>query len=128
MSKRILVVDDDAAIRDSLRLTLERAGYRATTVDGGEKAIDAFRTDQFDLVLLDLKMPEMDGIETLRALRKLDAEVPIYIVTAFHEEYFDRLSALTEAQISFQLMMKPLDGDQVRTLVREILTDEVGPD
>ncbi|MEX2203541.1 MAG: response regulator transcription factor [Actinomycetota bacterium] len=81
MNERVLLVEDDASIRESTALGLERAGFRVTTAADGREAVDRFRRDGFDLVVLDLMLPEMDGFEVCRQLRR-ESGVPIVMLTA----------------------------------------------
>lgn len=79
----ILVVDDDEMVRYVLTEKLSESGFTATAVCDGHGAVELFRGTVFDAVLLDLKMPGMDGIETLKELRKQDPDIPVIMVTAF---------------------------------------------
>lgn len=81
VNERVLLVEDDASIRESTALGLERAGFRVTTAADGREAVDRFRRDGFDLVVLDLMLPEMDGFEVCRQLRR-ESGVPIVMLTA----------------------------------------------
>lgn len=121
MDKRILVIDDDEAIRKSFVLTLEDEGYQVDTAESGERGLVMKRSSDYDLIFLDLKMPGMDGVETLRRLRKIDRDVPIYIITAFHREFFDRLKQAKEERIDFELLRKPIDSERLVLMVKSIL-------
>lgn len=79
----ILVVDDDEMVRYVLTEKLQEHGFSVTAADNGLSAVELFSSALFDAVLLDLKMPGMDGIETLTELRKLDPHIPVIMVTAF---------------------------------------------
>ncbi len=91
MSKRILIIDDDEAVRRSFILAFEDIGFKVDTAESGEKGLQMKNQAEYDLIFLDLKMPGMDGVETLRQIRKNDKKVPIYIFTAFHKEFMDQL-------------------------------------
>jgi len=87
-NERILVVDDERDIRELLEYNLKREGYRVTTVASGEDALAAARRGGYDLILLDLMLPGMDGLAVCRALKK-DAStegVPVVMLTAKGEE------------------------------------------
>ncbi|HXM70750.1 MAG TPA: response regulator, partial [Thermoanaerobaculia bacterium] len=77
----VLIVDDESAIRDSLRMILEYEGYRVEEAGGGPQALARIADRLPDAVLLDVKMPEMDGIEVLRAMRERGYDVPVLVVS-----------------------------------------------
>ncbi len=79
----ILVVDDERVMRDLLEKSLLRLGYDVTAVDSGEKALDLLEINRFDLVMLDVVMPGMDGFEVCRELRR-HSEVPVVMLTALN--------------------------------------------
>ncbi len=83
IGQEIAVVDDDNVIRDGLRRILEGAGYQVETFARGQLAIDRMAKKTFDLVLSDLKMPGLNGIEVLKEIRALQPEVPIIIITGY---------------------------------------------
>src|SRR5471030_215429 len=78
---RILIIDDEAAIRDSLRMTLEYEGYDVLTAATGQEGLALAERDAPDLVVLDVKMPGMDGIEVLDRLRAMNETLPIVVVS-----------------------------------------------
>src|SRR5437870_12816390 len=78
---RILVIDDEAAIRDSLRMTLEYEGYDFVGAATGQEGIALAERDAPDLVLLDVKMPGMDGLEVLDRLRAMNEALPIVVIS-----------------------------------------------
>ena len=73
--KKVLVIDDQEAIRKSFELALRRTPYLVETADSGMAGLDKFRQEKHDLIYLDLKMPGMSGVETLRALREIDFQI-----------------------------------------------------
>jgi len=77
----ILIVDDDPAVQITIRLLLERAGYRVTVAGDGHKGLALFEAGQFDLLFLDIFMPGMDGLETMRHLRARQPPVPIIVIS-----------------------------------------------
>lgn len=92
MAPRILVVDDDSHIRDVICFALEKAGMSTVTARDGVQALDAFRRQPAELVVLDIGMPEMDGLEVCRQLRRT-SEVPILFLSARDDE-IDRVLGL----------------------------------
>ncbi len=126
MSKRILVIDDEEAIRKSFALSLEDSGYQVDGAESGEVGIDMEKKKPYDLIFLDLKMPGLNGVETLRELRKINKEVPIYIITAFYGEFFDQLRQAEKEAISFEVMKKPIGAEQITLVVKSILEGPIG--
>ena len=86
MTESILVVDDDPTVSDVVRRYLERAGYSVTLAGDGPDALTAYEKSRPDLVVLDLMLPGIDGLEVCRRLRNESAEVPIVMLTALGEE------------------------------------------
>ena len=87
--RRILVVDDQESMRTLLKDMLEVIGYEVTVAEGGEEALRLMEAGEFDLVLTDLNMPSMDGTALLRAIKAINAELPVVIITGygtFHTE------------------------------------------
>lgn len=84
---RILVVDDNMVNRDMLQRRLEREGYEVDSAENGIQALEMLERQKYDLVLLDILMPEMDGYDVLRALKihKRLKEIPVIMLTAVHE-------------------------------------------
>ncbi len=118
---RVLVVDDEESVRDAFADALEDLPYKVETVSGGEEALAKVKSSPADLIFLDLKMPEMDGVEVLHHIREMDKTVPIYIVTAFHGEFLERLQAAEEAGLAFQLLHKPIGQEAIRKVARGVL-------
>jgi CheY-like chemotaxis protein len=84
--RRLLVVDDDPALLTMLRILLEYSGYDVTTATDGREALDVAQTANFDLILLDLEMPVMNGREFYGAYRTRDQRTPIVIISAYEAE------------------------------------------
>lgn len=122
MEKRILIIDDDAAVRDAFELALDGEGYLLETAENGEKGVELAGAERPDVVFLDLKMPGMDGVDVLEKLNEIHSGLQVYIVTAFHQEYFDRLQSASDRGIAFELARKPLSGDQIRAIAQASLS------
>lgn len=93
MNKRILLVDDEPAILDVCRRYLEREGYLVVTAANGEEALQLWRANDFQVIILDLMMPYVDGWKVCEEIRQSD-DIPIVFLTAKGEEY-DRIVGLT---------------------------------
>jgi two-component system alkaline phosphatase synthesis response regulator PhoP len=114
---RILVVDDDPAIVKLVRAYLEQAGYQVLVAYDGNKALHIARHDKPDLVVLDLMLPEMDGWDVCRALRK-ESEVPVIMLTARVEES-DKLVGLELGADDY--VTKPFSPRELVARVRTVL-------
>lgn len=101
---RIVLVDDDQYVLDSTATLLRISGLDVTSVDSGEKALAALGREKFDLVLTDVNMPEMTGIELLRHIRAQDEEIPVILMTAYAELNI-AVSAVKEG--AFDFIIKP---------------------
>ena len=121
MSKRVLIIDDEEGIRRSFSLSLEDTGYEVEAVASGEEAIEMAQGTKYDLIFLDLKMPGLNGVQTLRELRKIDKDVPVYIVTAFHAEFFDQLKSVEQDGIEYELLRKPVESADLVAVTKGIL-------
>ncbi len=117
MSKKILVVDDEKKIVSVVRGYLEQAGFAVVTASNGQQALTVFRHEKPSLVLLDLGLPEIDGLDVARTLRK-ESSVPIIMVTARIEET-DRLIGLELGADDY--ILKPFSPREVVARVRAVL-------
>jgi DNA-binding response OmpR family regulator len=123
---RILVVEDDARIRSSMRLALEDEGYTVEDVVSGEAAISAFTDEPFELVLIDLMLPGIDGFETCRSLRRVST-VPIIMVTARSDTHdvVAGLEAGADDYVTKPFVAKELAA-RIRALLRRSRPDQEG--
>jgi DNA-binding NtrC family response regulator len=121
MGKRIIVIDDQVDIRNSFQLALEDTEIEVDTAESGAAGLEKLVSKHYDLVCLDLKMPGMNGVETLHAIREKSIDVPVYIITAFHQEFFKELAEAQEKGYNFELLKKPLAMDEIRQITCAIL-------
>jgi DNA-binding response OmpR family regulator len=117
MSKHILLVDDDALMRRSLAFNLEQAGYRASTAGDAENALRLARRDPPDLILLDIGLPGMDGLDALNSFRQ-EADTPIIFVTARRRELDQALGLELGAD---DYVTKPFDLSVLLARVKAVL-------
>ncbi len=117
MAKRILVVDDDALLRRSLSFNLERAGFRASTAAAAEDALAMARREPPDLVLLDIGLPGMDGLDALRRFRE-HLRVPVILLTARRRE-LDQVLGLELGADDY--VIKPFDLDVLLARIKAVL-------
>jgi CheY-like chemotaxis protein len=116
LMKKILVVDDEENIRELYRIEFEDMGYAVTVVSDGTQALTKLDAEKFDLVTLDMRMPDIDGIETLRKMKEKDSKLPIIICTAYEEYKQDFGSWCSEAYV-----VKSADTSLLRDTVKKIL-------
>jgi len=121
MSATILVVDDEPGIRQLLGEILTDEGYTVTAVDCGEAVVELFARDSFDLVILDVALPGMDGIEVLRQLRSAGQRVPVVAVSG-HASPEQAVAAVKEGAVDF--LEKPLALERVLVTVANALTQD----
>lgn len=119
---RILVVDDDPHIRDVLRFALVREGYLVTEAADGRAALAAVERDAPDLIVLDILMPEMDGLEVCRAIRK-DAAIPIIFLSSKDDEV-DRIVGLELGGDDY--MKKPFSPRELVARIKAVLRRGAG--
>ncbi|MCA9291803.1 MAG: sigma-54-dependent Fis family transcriptional regulator, partial [Phycisphaerales bacterium] len=107
---RILIVDDKEMMRDSVATTLARKGYTVVTAAGGRAALEKLEKRPPDVVITDLQMPEMNGIELLAEVARIDDQVPVIFMTAF-----GTVETAVEAmkQGAFDYITKPFSGDEL---------------
>ena len=117
MSQKILVVDDELDIVKVVRAYLEQSGFRVITASDGQQALAVFRHEQPDLIVLDLNLPKMDGLDVCRAIRR-ESNVPIIMLTARVEET-DRLIGLEIGADDY--IVKPFSPREVVARVRTVL-------
>src|SRR5881397_1859995 len=113
----ILVVDDDPGVRESFRLILEDH-YDVLDVPDGPQAIETVRASQVDLVLLDIRLPEMDGIEVLERIKQIDEQVEVILVTAVKTVK----TAVAAMKLgAFDYVTKPFDEEELLATIRRAL-------
>jgi two-component system response regulator QseB len=120
---RVLVVEDDRMIAKGLHTALKQDGYAVDGVSDGRSAASALRSSRFDVVLLDLGLPERDGLEVLRELRARGDATPVIIVTA-RDDVQDRIQGLDAGADDY--IVKPFDLDEVAARMRSVLRRAAG--
>ncbi|MBY8913187.1 response regulator transcription factor [Bacillus sp. YC2] len=118
MNKKILVVDDEQSIVTLLQYNLERSGYEVITASDGEEALEHAEKEKPDLIVLDVMLPKLDGIDVCKQLRQQKMMVPILMLTAKDEE-FDKVLGLELGADDY--MTKPFSPREVNARVKAIL-------
>ncbi|MBA2450339.1 MAG: response regulator transcription factor [Chloroflexi bacterium] len=121
----ILIVDDDEAIRSSLRRSLALEGYKASIATDGDEALRLVREQPPDLVVLDVMMPTLDGLEVCRRLRASDTELPIIMLTA-RDAVPDRVAGLENGADDY--LVKPFAFEELLARIRVRLRRREAPD
>ena len=118
MNARILVVEDDRTLRQALNFNLKGEGYEVLTAADGESALETARTQRLDLILLDVMLPGMSGIELLRVLRREGRDTPVVILSAKSEE-IDRVVGLKVGADDY--VPKPFSRPELLARVEAVL-------
>lgn len=113
---RILVVDDEKNMRTTLSDILEEEGFEVRTAESGEKAVKMCAKDDYDVVLMDVRMPGIDGVEAFRRIRRQHRDVRVIMMSGYSLERVEE-AALREGAVAF--VRKPLDADEVLSLIAE---------
>ncbi|HEX9784613.1 MAG TPA: sigma-54 dependent transcriptional regulator [Opitutaceae bacterium] len=118
MTERILIVDDDASFRRVVEFTLQEEGYETAALGDAEEALHAFLDAEFSLVVTDMLMPGLTGLDLLTRMHAVAPEVPVVVVTA-HAEVENAVAAMREG--AFDYLQKPVNRDELKIVVRRAL-------
>jgi DNA-binding response OmpR family regulator len=119
---RILIVDDEPDLTRLCRLALEYYGFKVDTFNDSEEALSNFKPDYYDLVILDIKMPKMDGFELYDELKKKDNDVKVCFLTA-SELYYEEFRKKEYHALDKNLFIrKPIDNEDLLKEVNRIMT------
>ncbi|MGA3284003.1 MAG: sigma-54 dependent transcriptional regulator [Verrucomicrobiota bacterium] len=113
---RILIVDDDPGQRSLLNSFLRSQGFETALADSGERALEMLRTGKFAMMISDVRMPGLSGLETLRHARQQHATLPVLLVTAF-TDIRDAVAAMRDGAVNY--LAKPIDLDELLNSVRQ---------
>lgn len=118
---RILVADDDALVRRSMCEVLSFEGYSCTAVSNGQEALQRFKEATFDILISDMKMPEMEGLDLLRAVRVSFPAVAVIMVTGY-SSVENAVTAMKEGAVDY--ISKPIIDDEIRMVIRRIIDEK----
>ncbi len=118
----ILVVDDYFADRETLKVILEDRGYRVVTAETGADALLKVRQKHFDIIFLDIRLPDLDGVKIFEKVKQMDPEVAVIMMTGFSEEEMIRRAA---SQGSYTCIYKPFNVENIISLVGQISLKKV---
>jgi len=115
---KILVVDDERSMRDFLSIMLKKTGYDVTTAVDGEEAVKILHKDIFDLVITDLKMPKVDGLQVLKTVKELSPDTVVIVITAFASTE-TTVEAMKEG--AYDYITKPFQNDEMKIRIKKAL-------
>lgn len=118
LKTRILIVDDNKLICKNLKDILEFKGYEVACVYDGHEAVKATKEGNFKIALMDIKMPGMSGIETLKSLKQIDPELAVIFITAFADDIFYKEGLKSG---DFEVITKPIDIDKFLRRLEEVV-------
>jgi len=110
MKKRLLIVEDEESLRELYAEELEDNGYDVTKASNGKEGIDLVKKEKFDLVIMDIRMPEMDGIEALGKIISMDGKIPVIIYTAYSNYKSNFMTWTADAYLTKSSNLDELTG------------------
>ncbi|HLA50964.1 MAG TPA: sigma-54 dependent transcriptional regulator, partial [Thermodesulfobacteriota bacterium] len=118
MKEKILIVDDEKGIRDFLEIMLKKEGYRVSSAPGGEEAMRLFNNSSYDLVISDVRMKGMGGVELLKSIKEINPETVVLMITAYAsvDTAIDAMKAG-----AYDYITKPFKIDEVKHIIRNAL-------
>lgn len=119
--RNILVIDDDNIVRKSIEKLLKHEGYQTVTAGSAKEGLDKIKNGDFDLIISDIRMPGMNGVEAIRETRRLLSEMgkgdmPVIFITGYAD-----MSAEFDAQKLGEVILKPFDLERLLVAVRDYL-------
>lgn len=121
LPKRILVADDDEALRSVLEETLVNLNYKVTSVEDGQQALEKLKEEDYDLIVADMKMPKMDGNQLLKQIKQTFPKIPVIIITAYPAAYSQQW-VMEEGADGY--LTKPFHIDKIDRLIQELTMEK----
>src|ERR687883_614464 len=119
---RILLVDDEPDIALAFKIGLEDNGFKVDAFDNPSKALSNFKAGFYDLLLLDIKMPKMNGFEAYRRMKEIDRKVKVCFITASEMHYYEEIRKEVFPMLGVrQLIRKPIKIDDLVTILKEVI-------
>jgi len=119
----VLVVNDQYSEREMLKGILEAKVYRVATAKDGAEAIEMVKSKHYDVIFLDVWLPDMDGVETLKQIRKIDSQTRVIMITGYNEE---DLAKRATSHGAYTYIYKPFDIEKITTLVEDATKERAG--
>lgn len=120
----VLIVDDERSMRDFLKILLEKNAHQVTTADSGERALETLKKQNVDVIVTDIRMPGMSGIELLETVKEQSPELPVIMITAFATPD-DAVLAMKNG--AFDYISKPFNVDEIKSVIESATTRNVTP-
>ncbi len=118
----VLIVDDERSMRDFLKILLEKEGHEVTTASSGASALDALDKHTVDVIVSDIRMPGMTGIELLETVKEHSPEMPIILITAFASPD-DAVLAMKNG--AFDYISKPFNVDEIKSVIESATSKNI---
>jgi DNA-binding NtrC family response regulator len=118
---KILIIDDERPIRETLEMFLREKGYDVTASESGEAGLELIRKDQPDMVILDIRLPGIDGIEVLRILKQVSPRSMVILITAYHDK---RVYDQAESLGACGYLLKPIDVAEFELTINNALQSQ----
>ncbi|MCX7956338.1 MAG: response regulator [Endomicrobia bacterium] len=116
-SFKILIVDDDDSLRETFRILLSKVGYDINVAKNGSEAIEKVKSDRYDLVFLDIKMPDINGVDVFKEIKKISSETIVFFISAYPKEEIIEEDVTKEV---FGFIQKPFDIDKILKIINNI--------
>lgn len=113
---KVLVIDDERPIRETLEMFLREKGYEVVTSEDGERGLEAFQRERPEIVILDIRLPGMDGLEVLRRIKETGEGAHVIMITAYHDADITQQAMKLGA---YRYIRKPLDADEFEGVIEK---------
>jgi two-component system response regulator AtoC len=117
---KILIIDDERPIRETLEMFLREKGYEVVTSEDGEGGLEAVRNERPEIVILDIRLPGMDGLEVLRRIREAGEDIHVIMITAYHDAETTKQAMKLGA---YEYIHKPLDADEFEVAIERAVNN-----
>jgi len=117
---KILIIDDERAIRETLEMFLREKGYEVATSEDGEEGLTSVDRERPDIVILDIRLPGMDGLEVLRRIKERGEDIHVIMITAYPDAETARQAKKSGA---YECIHKPLDADEFETAIEKAVNN-----
>ena len=117
---KILIIDDERPIRETLEMFLREKGYEVVTSEDGERGLEAVHRERPEIVILDIRLPGMDGLEVLRKIKEKGEDIHVIMITAYHDAETTKQAMKLGA---YEYIHKPLDADEFEVAIERAVNN-----